>query len=253
MGGHSPSPWPRSDDRTSNGVEDRSTDTEMQAHSSTRLAGARVLQLAGLTALAIDVGLTTWGMHRDSQWNAAVLELCKSGYLPTHLPPLPENGWIGVVTLCSIGPAVVVTLVGAIRQGRHTRTPGGIVAAVAVTAVATLVAFWLLLIGLLMIEPRAVGTGTDGSALRADRSTPAEAEAPARWLQPRAMRSKAESGAPISYSRSIATGQHDGHDVDSDAGQAGGEAGHCRGTVAGVATLSPAATDDPGGNRGHTQ
>lgn len=139
--------------------------TDNETHSTGRLRGPRFLQLAGLTALAVDAGLITWGMHRDSQWNAAVLELCKSGYLPADLPPLPENGWIGVVTLCSIGPALVITLFGAIRQGRHSHSAGGIVAAVAVTAVATLVAFWLLLVGLLMIEPRTASTGTDGSGL----------------------------------------------------------------------------------------
>ncbi len=138
---------------------------ETTAHRIGRLHEARLLLLVGLTVLAMDVGLTTWGMHRDSQWNATVLGLCKSGYLPADLPPLPANGWIGVVTLCSIGPAVVVTLVGAIRQGRHSHTAGGIVSAVAVTAVATLVAVWLLLVGLLMIEPRTAGTGTDGSGL----------------------------------------------------------------------------------------
>lgn len=139
--------------------------TDNETHRTGRLHGPRFLQLAGLTALAIDVGLTTWGMHRNSRWNAAVLGLCKSGYLPAHLPPLPENGWIGVVTLCSLGPALVITLAGAVRQGRHSRAAGGIVAAVAVTAVATLVALWLLLVGLLMIEPRTAGTGTDGSGL----------------------------------------------------------------------------------------
>lgn len=139
--------------------------TDNEAHRTGCSCGPRFLQLAGLTALAIDVGLTTWGMHRDSRWNAAVLGLCKSGYLPADLPPLPENGWIGVVTLCSLGPALVIILVGAIRQGRHAHSVGGIVAAVAVTAVATLVAFWLLLVGLLMIEPRTAGSGTDGSGL----------------------------------------------------------------------------------------
>lgn len=146
-------------------LSDRLIDNEMRMNRRSQLRRPRVLLLAGLTVLAIDVGLTVWGMHRDSQWSAAVLGLCKSGYLPADLPPLPANAWIGVVTLCSIGPAVVVTLVGAIRQGRHSRAAGGIVAAVAVSAVATLVAFWLLLVGLLMIEPRTVGTGTDGSGL----------------------------------------------------------------------------------------
>lgn len=157
------SPQRRPDDRTSNGVEDQLTNNE--THRTGRWRGPRFLQLAGLTTLAIDAGLTTWGMQRDSQWNAAVLELCKSGYFPAQLPPLPENGWIGVVTLCSIGPALIITLAGAVRQGRHSRTAGGIVAAVAVAAVATLVAFWLLLVGLLMIEPRTASTGTDGSGL----------------------------------------------------------------------------------------
>jgi len=121
--------------------------------------------LAGLAVLAIDLGLTTWGMHRDSQWNATVLGLCRPGYFPSDLPPLPENGWIGVVTLSSIGPALVVTVVGAIRLSRRSRNAGGVVAAAMVTAVATLVALWLLMVGLLMIEPRTIGTGTDGSGL----------------------------------------------------------------------------------------
>jgi len=163
--GRSVSPWRRPDDRTSRGVEGQLTDNEMRMRRPARLGGPRLLLLAGLIVLAIDVGLTTWGMHRDSQWNAAVLGLCKSGYLPSDLPPLPENGRIGVVTLCSIGPAAVITLVGAVRLARHSRTAGGIVSAVAVSAVATLVAFWLLLVGLLMIEPRTAGTGTDGSGL----------------------------------------------------------------------------------------
>lgn len=110
------------------------TDDEMRTHRPTRLRGPRLLMLAGVAVLVIDIGLTTWGTHRDSQWNATVLGLCKSGYFPSHLPPLPENGWIGVATLCSIGPALVVTLAGAIRQGGHSRSAGGIVAAVAVAA-----------------------------------------------------------------------------------------------------------------------
>jgi len=131
----------------------------------TLVRGPRWLMLAGLAVLAIDLGLTTWGMHRDSQWNATVLGLCRSGYLPPDLPPLPENGWIGVVTLSSIGPGLMITIVGAIRLSRRSRNPGGVVAAAVVTAVATLVASWLLMVGLLMIEPRTIGTGTDGSGL----------------------------------------------------------------------------------------
>jgi len=138
---------------------------EMRSLKPSRLRGPRWLILAGLAVLAIDTGLTTWGMHRDAQWNATVLGLCTSGHFPSHLPPLPENGWIGVVTLGSIGPAVVVTLVGAIRLSRRSPNTGGMVAAAVVTAVATLVAFWLLLVGLLMIEPRTISTGTDGSGL----------------------------------------------------------------------------------------
>ena len=121
--------------------------------------------LAGLAVLVIDLGLTTWGIHRDSQWNATVLGLCKSGYFPSHLPPLPENGWIGLVTLCSIGPAAVVTVVGAVQLGRRSPSMGGVVAALVMAAVATLVASGLLMFGLLMIEPRTASTGTDGSGL----------------------------------------------------------------------------------------
>lgn len=130
-----------------------------------RVRWPRWLMLAGLAVLGVDLGLTTWGMHRDSQWNAAVLGLCRSGHFPSDLPALPENGWIGVVALCSIGPALVVTVIGAIRRSRGSRNAGGVVAAAVVTAVATLVAFWLLMVGLLMIEPRTIGTGTDGSGL----------------------------------------------------------------------------------------
>lgn len=141
------------------------TDKELQPLKPTRLREPRWLMLAGLAILAIDLGLTTWGMHRDSQWNATVLGLCKTEFFRSHLPPLPENGWIGWATLCSIGPAVLAVLIGAVRLSRRSRNVGAIVAASVVTAVATLVAFWLLLVGLLMIEPRTIGTGTDGSGL----------------------------------------------------------------------------------------
>ncbi len=137
----------------------------MHAISPPRLRGPRWLMLAGLAVLMIDLGLTTWGIHRDSQWNATVVGLCKSGYFPSHLPPLPENGWIGVVTLCSIGPAAVITLVGAIQQGQRSHNVRGIVTALVAAAVATLVASGPLMFGLLMIEPRTAGTGTDGSGL----------------------------------------------------------------------------------------
>ena len=137
----------------------------LRSPKPSRLPGPRWLILAGLAVLAIDVGLATWGMHRDSRWNATVRGLCKTGYMPTHLPPLPGNGWVGWVTLCTIGPAVLIVLIGAVRQSRHAQSAGGIVAVLVVTAVATLAALWLLLVGLLMIEPRSIGTGTDGSGL----------------------------------------------------------------------------------------
>ena len=141
------------------------TPKAVQTIQPARLRGPRWLMLTGLAVLAIDTGLTTWGMHRDSQWNATVHGLCTSGYFPSHLPTLPENGWIGLVALGSLGPALVVTLVGAIRLSRRSPNTSGIVAAAAVTVVATLAAFWLLMVGLLMIEPRSIGTGTDGSGL----------------------------------------------------------------------------------------
>lgn len=137
----------------------------MDTRQPARLRGPGWLMLAGLTVLAIDTGLTAWGMHRDARWNATVLGRCRSGYFPYDLPRLPENGWIGVVTLCTIGPAVVITLVGATRLSRRSHHGGGIVAAAVLTAVAAVVACWLLMVGLLMIEPRTSSTGTDGSGL----------------------------------------------------------------------------------------
>lgn len=141
------------------------TEKEVQPLKPTRLREPRWLMLAGLAVLAIDLGLTTWGMHRDSQWNTTVLGLCKNEFFRSHLPPLPENGWIGWAALCTIGPAVLAVLIVAVRLSRRSRNVGAIIAASVVTAVATLAAFWLLLVGLLMIEPRSIGTGTDGSGL----------------------------------------------------------------------------------------
>lgn len=58
------------------------------------MRGPRLLLLAGLAVLIIDVGLSIWGMHRDSQWNATVSRALQIWVLPfpTCRPCLRTGG-----------------------------------------------------------------------------------------------------------------------------------------------------------------
>jgi hypothetical protein len=69
------------------------------------------------------------------------------------------------MALRSIGLAILMVFMGAVRQGRRSGNVAGVVTAAVVAAFAMIVAYGLLIVGLVMIEPRTIGRGTDGSGL----------------------------------------------------------------------------------------
>lgn len=118
--------------------------------------------LAGFAALLGDIGLVAWGWARDQWWVEDARHHCKK----PEFPPLPDNSAIGWTVLVSIGLAVLAVLVGA---GLYARAAHGSasarVTAVLVVLLAVVVALGLLLPGLILIEPRDLSTGVDGSGL----------------------------------------------------------------------------------------
>lgn len=114
--------------------------------------------LAGFAALAGDIGLVAWGWARDQRWVDDARHHCK------HLPPLPDNSPIGWAVLVSIGLAVLVVMVGAVLYARAGSVSAR-VTAVLVVLLAVVLALGLLIPGLILIEPRKLSTGVDGSGI----------------------------------------------------------------------------------------
>lgn len=118
--------------------------------------------LAGFAALVGDIGLVAWGWARDQWWVEDARRHCKQ----PGFPPVPENTPIGWTILVSIGLAVLAVLVGAVLHARAAHCSAEArVAAVLVVLLAAVLALGLLLPGLIMIEPRDLSTGVDGSGL----------------------------------------------------------------------------------------
>jgi len=115
--------------------------------------------LAGFTALVGDIGLVAWGVMRDQRWVEDARHHCKQ----PDFPPLPDNSGIGWTVLVSIGLAVLAVLVGAGLYARGSTSAR--VTSVLVVLLAVVLALGLLLPGLILIEPRDLSTGVDGSGL----------------------------------------------------------------------------------------
>lgn len=118
--------------------------------------------LTGFAALVGDIGLVAWGVIRDRQWVEDARHHCKQ----PDFPPLPDNSPLGWTVLVSIGLAVLVVLIGAVPYARA--APGSAnarVTAVLVVLLAAVLALGLLLPGLILIEPRDLSTGVDGSGI----------------------------------------------------------------------------------------
>lgn len=117
---------------------------------------------AGFAALVGDIGLVAWGWARDQWWVEEARRHCKQA----DFPPLPNNSPLGWTVLVSIGLAVLAVLVGAVLYARAARSCAtDRVGAVLVVLCAVVVALGLLIPGLILIEPRNLSTGVDGSGL----------------------------------------------------------------------------------------
>lgn len=117
---------------------------------------------AGFAALVGDIGLVAWGWARDQWWVEEARHHCKQ----SDFPPLPNNSPLGWTVLVSIGLAVLAVLVGAVLYARAARgSATACVGAVLVVLWAVVVALGLLILGLILIEPRNLSTGVDGSGL----------------------------------------------------------------------------------------
>jgi high-affinity Fe2+/Pb2+ permease len=111
--------------------------------------------------LAGDVGLVAWGTARDNAWVQAARRHC------THfdLPPLPDNWGIGWAVVVSVVVAVLAVCAGAVLYARAARYVGAWIFMAPLVFLTVVVGAVLLLFGSIMIEPRHLSTGMDGSGL----------------------------------------------------------------------------------------
>ncbi|MUL78852.1 hypothetical protein [Mycolicibacterium sp. CBMA 226] len=118
--------------------------------------------LAGLAALVGDIGLMAWGWARDERWAEDASRHCNQ----PGFPQLPDNSPIGWTVLVSIGLAVLAVLVGAVLYARAADCSATArVGAVLVVVPAVALALGLLLPGLMLIKPRTLSRGVDGSGI----------------------------------------------------------------------------------------
>lgn len=117
--------------------------------------------LSGFAILTGSIGLVAWGTVRDNAWVEAARRHC------THFdfPPLPDDGGIGWAVVVSVVVAVLAVCAGAVRYARAVRHVGAWIFMTPLIFLAVVVGAVLLLLGSIMIEPRHMSTGMDGSGL----------------------------------------------------------------------------------------